>query len=102
MLGHLYAHQQATVRTAHDAQTSCRGNPARHQILTDGGEVVINALTMSFQSSVMPCGSKLAATADIRKGKHTAAFQPKLADESRVYRRRRDLEATVGCEQCRI
>jgi hypothetical protein len=65
-------------------------------IFAHGGEVVVDALTMGLQAGFVPCGTELAASADVGEDEDASAREPEVADDAGVMRRHGDLEAAVS------
>ena len=74
------AHQQAAIGAAHDAEPARAGDAARHEILLDGVEIVVDDLAIGAQAGLVPGGAELAAAADVGEHIDAAALEPELAD----------------------
>src|ERR1700689_4223047 len=102
VLRELDAHQQAAIRSADNAEPARRSDFSRDQILGDRIEVVVNALAVSLEASLMPCRAELATAANIGQHINSAMLQPELARHRMVVRRIRDLESAISGQQSRI
>src|ERR1700757_1841297 len=102
MLCHLDSHEQAAIRPTHDAQAGRRGNLPADEVLSYGGEIVINDLAVGLQSSFMPRRTELATAANVRQYVDAALLQPQFARDGVVSRRTRGFETAIRRQQRRI
>ena len=100
LLDHRHPHQQPAVGAALDPQPPGRGDLARNQIAPDRGEIVIDDLALYPQPGLVPGRAELAPAADVGEHERAATFEPQLARQRRVVRRRADLEPAIGAHQC--
>ena len=96
VLGHLDAHQQAAVGTAHNPKMFAGSDLARDQVFSHGGEVIVNYLPMRLEASLVPGGAELAAAANVCEHINTTMFEPELTGISKVGRRAGGLESAVS------
>ncbi len=95
------AHQQAAVAAALRAELLDGGDPARHQILCDRGEVLGHQVPALPHRLGVPAGSVFAAAADVGQHVGAAAGQPQPAQHPVVAGGAGDLEAAVSAQQGR-
>jgi len=76
VLSEFDAHEEASVGAAYDAQATGRGDVAGEEVLTYGGEVLVDALAMGLESGVMPGGAELAAATYVCQDERAASFKP--------------------------
>ena len=81
----------------------CRGLVmlAGDQIAADGSEIVERPLPLGFQRRLVPVRTVFAAAADIGDDVRAAAFQPELAQQAVIARRRGRLETAVRVQDRR-
>src|SRR5947208_9355517 len=101
-LGERDAHQQPTVAAAADAEVWWTRHAVFAQFLGDSREVVVDALTVLFQTGAMPLRPEFAPAANVGEHEDTTALQPRRACVAAVGRSDRDLESAVPAEQLRI
>src|SRR5262249_57576032 len=86
------AHEQAPVAAALDAQALAGGDAPGHQVLGDGGEVLVHPVPVFLDRRKVPLRPVLTAAAEVGHHVGPAAGKPATPDDPAVRRGERDLE----------
>ena len=95
------AHQEAAIRTAHDAEPARARDIAADQILGDRDEILEGVAAAGFQRGLVPFRTELAAAADIGDDIDAALFEPEPAGGAEIGRGQRHLKPAIAVEQGR-
>ncbi len=94
------ADQQTAIAAPFTSQVGGRRHAAIDQILGDGGEVLIGAMTIRLQRGMVPGRAILAASPDIGDDINAAPFEPGTPNRTAIGGGPCDLEPAVAIQQC--